>query len=157
MMSSWFGSRWRRVDPALRDTVLPIFWAELASSATPTQLQQFRPLLRARAVQRALRLYAQPVAAGLALLAAGGLCAAYLVWGSDRGGVSIGGGGDGGLAAAVAAEVDADEAAEAGMPQADAGTGGSSRDPGEAQEAMLLVPLLDSHPVAMPSEESGDG
>ena len=31
MLSSWFGSKWHSVEAAVRDTFLPIFWAEEAS------------------------------------------------------------------------------------------------------------------------------
>ncbi len=34
MLSSWFGSKWRSIEPAARDTFLPIFWAEEASEVS---------------------------------------------------------------------------------------------------------------------------
>lgn len=141
MMSSWFGPRWRSLDPLLRPTFLPVFWAELASQAKPAQLQQFKPLLRARAVQRALEAQVLPVAALLTLGALACLCAAAVLR-------SEGGGGEGGGEEEEGCSGDGKQvqAAEAGAAWEEAG--------GTGEEQQLQEPLLESHPVeASPSVE----
>jgi hypothetical protein len=135
MMSSWFGPRWRSLDPLLRPTYLPVFWAELASQAKKAQLQQFKPLLRARAAQRALEVHALPAAGLLALAAIGCLCAAVVLSSDGSEGSGEGGSSEGKEA----------QAAEAGAAWEGAG--------GSGGEQQLQEPLLESHPVEAPPAE----
>lgn len=83
MMSSWFGRRWSMIDSAVQDTVLPIFWVEVASSAKPAQLSRVKPLLWARAAQRALRLHANLAAAAFSTVAIFCLAVAWVLRSGD--------------------------------------------------------------------------
>lgn len=133
MMSSWFGPKWGTIDPSLTPTFLPIFWAELASQARGPQLRQFRPLLRARAAQRALRTYAVPLAEALGLLAVACFCVATVLWSEqDDGEVE---------------EAGKRSAAAAGLAEA-----GQQRIRPPPREP-LSEPLLDSHPLQ--SQDAG--
>jgi hypothetical protein len=71
MMSSWFGSKYHSVDPAINDTFLPMMWLEQDVHAQPQQLTQFKPMLLANRVIEIVRSYGRQVAAvawGMAVL-----------------------------------------------------------------------------------------
>jgi hypothetical protein len=56
MMSSRFnGAFSKKIDPHLRDTILPIFWAQEGSQAASAQLRALQPLRLANSVTKFLR------------------------------------------------------------------------------------------------------
>lgn len=85
MLSSWFGQRYKAVEPGVVDTVLPIFWVDETSEARPSQLAQFRPLVVANALLYFLEKGAAPTALALALLGAILLVAGASLGGPSRG------------------------------------------------------------------------
>jgi hypothetical protein len=68
MFNSWFGQRYKAVDPHVKDTFLPIFWAHESSEAAPEQLAGFKTLLFAQGVRRLLDTTAQPVGIAVGIL-----------------------------------------------------------------------------------------
>jgi hypothetical protein len=61
MLSSWFGQKYKAVDPHVKDTFLPIFWAHESSEAAPEQLAGFKMMLFGQAAGQFFDTKAQPV------------------------------------------------------------------------------------------------
>lgn len=78
MLNSWFGQRYKAVDPHVVDTFLPIFWAHESSEASHKQLSGFRSLLRAQAAKRFFDHSAPPLATAGFMIGAGLLLGAFL-------------------------------------------------------------------------------
>jgi CD36 family len=102
MLNSWFGQKYKAVDPHVKDTFLPIFWAHESSEAAPEQLKGFKTLLFAQGARRFLDTQAQPVGIFVGIIG-GILFVAGVVMGKpqrvweeeeEEGGVEDGGIGD---------------------------------------------------------------
>lgn len=80
MLNSWFGQRYKAVDPHVEDTFLPIFWAHESTQAAPEQLAGFRVLLLAQGVRTFLDGRGAPkVAAAAAVVGVAALVGAVLM------------------------------------------------------------------------------
>lgn len=101
MLNSWFGQKYKAVDPHVNDTFLPIFWAQETSEATPALLAGFKTMLFAQGARRFLDTKAQPVGIAVAILGGllfvAGLVMArpQRVWQEDDEELGAGGGGGG--------------------------------------------------------------
>lgn len=141
MLSSWFGGKWHNVEASVRDTFLPIFWAEEASEASGEQLEQFRPMLRAKAAAAAIAAYALP--AGLIAVGLAALCAGLALWlesqARSRGGMTR----ENGEIATTAGDVERDVLQPADQRQ----WPGAAAEPAGALRDEAGQPLLTSAPI----------
>ena len=76
MLNSWFGQRYKAVDPHVQDTYLPIFWVHESTEATPELLQGFWKLLLAN---KAIAVFESSFAAAGAGIALVGMAVTLLV------------------------------------------------------------------------------
>lgn len=84
MLSSWFGESYSVIEPSVRDTFLPIFWAEETSEASKKQLQKLSKLHTILHVHKFLTMHAHSLAIGCLVVGIPIILAVFLISSSPR-------------------------------------------------------------------------